>query len=279
MTVIKIGGVEATPAKARTGRMSMLLWGDAGVGKTTLAATLPGKKLHICYDPEGAQSLSGFDDVDTIDLSASSASLVEQFKSEKNPLGLKDAIGVYDSIIFDSLTNIEDKTLTHGINNTNGATVERPSPGAYGVRSALIIRLVKNVLMVTREAGIHVCFIAHEGSPSMDDKGVITEISLSLGGQLPGKVGIDLSEIWTVYDTGRERRIAVRPVRKRKPMKTRMWQTSGEAEFVWQFDAENPMSEKNKGHRIEDWWQAYQKNGGDKIPLPDTKAFQKILES
>lgn len=279
MTAITIGGVAATPAKQRVGRLSLLIWGAAGVGKTTLAATLPGRILHICYDPEGAQSLMGFDNVDTVDLSDSSSALVEQFKSERNPLGLKDAIGKYDSIIFDSLTNIEDKTLTHGITQTKGATVERPSPGAYGVRSSLIIRLIKNVLSVTRQAGIHVAFIAHEADAVTDDAGLVTEISLSLGGKLPGKVGIDISEVWSVYDTGKERRVAVRPVRKRKPMKSRMFVLSGDAEFTWTYDAEKPNDDpSNDGMRISDWWDTFQKNEGVKIPLPGTKEYAKIAE-
>ena len=38
-------------------RMSMILWGDAGCGKTTLAATAPGRKLFIALDPDGDMSI------------------------------------------------------------------------------------------------------------------------------------------------------------------------------------------------------------------------------
>ena len=50
----------------------------------------------------------------------------------------------------------------------------------------------------------------------------------------------------------------------RKPMKSRMFSTSGEDSFTWYFD---PEDWTGKG-QIELWYKAWVKNGGKKIPLP-----------
>ena len=39
-------------------RVSMMLWGSAGCGKTTFANTAPGKRLYINFDPDGTSSLA-----------------------------------------------------------------------------------------------------------------------------------------------------------------------------------------------------------------------------
>ena len=96
-----------------------------------------------------------------------------------------------------------------------------------------------------------------------DDDGVVLHITLMLGGQLPEQAPVDMSEVWAVSDTGRQRRIAIRPVRNRKPCKTRMFTTTGSPEFDWKFDPE-----KWEGHMISTWWEEWLKGGKEKLPLP-----------
>lgn len=186
-------------------------------------------------------------------------------------MGLGDVIDSYDTIIIDSLTNVAHKALMQGITMTKGATIERPSPGAYGVRNALTLQLVKNVLALTSKHNKHCIFIAHEDSPVTDDENNIVYITLSLGGKLPEQAALDFSEVWHVADMGigRDRRIAIRPSRKRKPMKTRMFQTTGDVEFDWVFDPD-----EQKGMRISDWFAEWVETGA-KLPLPKAKAAKK----
>lgn len=270
MTGVSIGGVTAVPANESARRLNMLLWGSAGCGKTTLAATAPGRKLFIQFDPEGSASVAGVKDVDVVDLSGSSNSIMQQAINSTNPLGIKSALEHYETIIVDSLTNVEDKATGYGIDSTKGATVFRPSPGAYGARNAIVIKLVKNMLAVTRVTGNHLIFIAHEGAPVTDDNGIVMHIGVSLGGKIPNAVGVDFSEMWNLYQPeGRnDRRIAIRPVRKRTGLKTRMFIQSGDPEFDWKFDADNWESEKNKPYRLDTWYNMWKDNGFQKINLP-----------
>ncbi len=279
MTEFTVAGVEVKGASESIKRVNGLVWGDAGCGKTTLAATLPGKKLWLQFDQDGADSVAFVPDVDIADFSGSSPSITAQFKNEANPLGLKDAMEKYDTFIFDSITNIVDKTLMKGIADTTNATVERPSPAAFGTRNALAIRLIKNVMRLTRMHNKNVFFIAHEGAPTTDKEGTVMHISLALGGQLPSNLGIDFSEFWGMYqtDSSRERRIAIRPIRKRKPMKTRMFRQDGEGEFEWKFNADDWDNPKNEPHRFDTWFGMWS-HFNEKLPLPDTKEFMKLFD-
>jgi phage nucleotide-binding protein len=259
---IKIAGVDIQSSKAREQRISMLIWGGSGCGKTTLACTAPGKKLLINFDPDGDASIANRDDVDVVDLSSAKATVTEKFKSD-NPLGLKAVIENYDTVIVDSMTNASQMALMHGVSLVKGATVERPSPGAYQVRNALSLQLIKNLLRLTNSMKKHIIFIAHEASPQMNSEGQVTAITIMLGGQLPEQASIDFSEVWVMTDTGKERRIAVRPARMRKPMKSRMFDTAHSPEFVWKFNADTL-----KGDGIAEWFNNWKEAGYKKQPLP-----------
>ena len=268
---LMLGGRPISNNTDRPKRLTGLFWGSAGTGKTTLACTAPGRKLLINFDPDGPASVIGFDDVFVVDFSDPSTAITEQFKKNNNPLGLESVIDQFDTIIVDSLTNVSHKALMAGVTMAKGATVERPSPGAYQVRNSLVTQLVKNVLAFTSKHGKHCLFIAHEDSPVMDDEGIVMYITLSLGGKLPEQAALDFSEVWHVSDmgAGRDRRIAIRPSRKRKPMKTRMFSTTGEVEFDWQFDPDT-----GKGMRLSDWFEEWVETGA-KLPLPKAKATKK----
>lgn len=263
----KVGTRTIVPATQRNSRITGLIWGSAGTGKTTLACTAPGRKLLVNFDPDGASSVAGFEDLDVLDFSDPDLSVVELFKRQ-DPLGLSSVLEHYDTIIFDSLTNIAFKTLMRGVAISKGASIERPDPQAYQVRNSLIIQLVKNVLAMTSKHNTNVFFIAHEDAPVMNDEGVVLHITLSLGGKLPEQTALDFSEVWCVQDmgVGRDRRIIFRPARNRKPMKTRMFDTSSEAEFSWQFDPDT-----QEGMTIASWYEQWKANGFRKIAVPKAK--------
>lgn len=255
---IKIGGVDIKRAGTKEQRISLLLWGASGTGKTTLACTAPGRKLLVLFDPDGDASIAGRDDVDVADMSQAKNSVVEMFKSDANPLGLAKAIEQYDTIIIDSLTNAQHMAVMHAVTVVKGATVERPSLQGYGHRNALITQLVKNVLRLTAKYNKHVIFIAHEGAPTTNDEGLVTAITVALGGQLQTAAPVDFSEVYCLQDTGKSRRILIRPARMYRPCKTRMFVTTGAPEFEW----------KHTGTELADWFDAWQKGNYQKMSLP-----------
>lgn len=260
MTELVIAGISAQPTRSKPRRMSILLWGPSGSGKTTLACTAPGKKLLLLFDPDGDASISDRDDVTVVDLVGVAAGRVTPlFKSDAKPLGVDgNVLADFDTVIVDSLTNAQHLATLQGIATVKGATAERPSMGAYQTRNALITHLVKNMLAITGRYNKHVIFIAHEASPDRNDDGVVMAITVALGGQLPNTAPVDFSEVWVVEDTGKEHRIAIRPCRMRRPMKTRMFKTTQGAEFNW----------THTGTELADWYAAWQANDWQKIAIP-----------
>lgn len=262
---IKLGNYSITKPDAQKKALAMLLWGPAGCGKTTLAATAPGKKLWINFDPRGPASLVGRDDCLILDLADEKPGVVERFKSD-DPLSVGKFVTEQniDTIVFDSCTNFSHLALMYAVTSgqLKGATIERPSLQGYGYRNAYTLQAVKNLLRMSGKLNKHIIFIAHEASPETTEEGVVLYITIMLGGQLSEQVPLDLSEVWAMYDTGGKRTIAIRPCRNRKPMKTRMFLTNSEPEFAWKYDAD-----KRTGEGISDWYERWVK-ASEKIPLP-----------
>lgn len=276
-----LAGVGPSKPTNQNKRMTALLWGDFGCGKTTLAATAPGRKLIYNFDPEGPASLAGVsEDVIQYDLSGNSDAVLDLFKNDTNPLNIKSTLDHVDTYIIDSITNVVDKTLQRGIKTNKGATIERPSPAAYATRNALAIRLVKNILAATLATKKHVIIIAHEKTPTTDEEtGQVLHITLALGGQLAANIGIDFSEVWHMWQTEtNERRIVIRPHRKRKPAKTRMWFQSGQPEFAWKFNADDWSNSVNNKYRMDTWFKMWD-TAGHKLALPGSKEFDDVYKT
>lgn len=264
MTEISIGGVPIS--KPKTERLSLLIWGPAGFGKTTLAATMPGRKALINFDPDGPLSVNGFDDLTSFDLSGEPDSIVAKF-IQTDGLKLEDAMKHFDSFIIDSLTSITEKTLARGISITKGATLERPSPGAYMARNNIAIHLIRNILAITARHNKHVCFIAHEGPPQTNDDGGLIGYTMSLGGQLPSATALRINECWATFEDSKNRKMIIcRKARLRDPVKSRMFDTTKSPEFEWKFDPNDPMKESNM--RIDRLYEQWKAAGFRKIPLP-----------
>lgn len=245
-------------------RIALLLWGDAGCGKTTLASTAPGKKLWVQFDPDGVLSLRGRDDIVVLDLSGEKHTVVDALKSD-DPFGLEKVLKEHPEIttvVLDSLTALARLASENAVANVVSATHENPGLKGYGHRNAVVLRVVTSFMRLTKRLNRHIILVAHEDTATVDDKGVVQFVTLALGGKQTNQIALALNEVWWMSDTGKDRKIAVRPCRTRKPMKTRMFDGTN-LEFVWKFNAD-----KWSGDGIESWFKAWQENGGRKLALP-----------
>ena len=269
--VIKLGGIEIETPQQRRKRLSLLIWGKSGSGKTTLAATAPGRKLWINFDPDGVDVLTNRDDVELLDFAPKPDMVVEQFK-EDDPLRITRYLEQHpeiETVVFDSLTTFGNKALSHGIlkaqKTAKGkyATIEDPGFAGYGNKNTWTRLAIAKMLKATGTVKRNIIFIAHEDKPLLDKDGNVVSISIMLGSALNEQVPIDFGEVWNLSDTGRERRIAIRNCRFRSPVKSRIFLTNGDPEFEWTYD-----SIKDEGEGIADWYKEWIEGDGKKINLP-----------
>ena len=102
-TELTLGGKTLQTPQNAASRFSLMLWGSSGSGKTTLAATAPGKKLWINFDPDGTSSLTNRDDILVLDLSDEPNNIVMKFR-EENPLKLSKMLEDnpdIETVVFD----------------------------------------------------------------------------------------------------------------------------------------------------------------------------------
>lgn len=268
-------------------RLSMLIWGQAGAGKTTWAATAPGDKLWLSFGEGEHVSVSSRPDVFVMDLSSTPAEEVFKHGLGKNPFGLDQQL--YErknikSIIVDNLTAVQylglEKAVGDGIGAGKGfiPTMQAPGRSAYGGRNANLIGLMKALIYITGKHKVNVIFIAHESDPvtKVDNRGVETveHIGMSLGGQLVNNVSAQLSEIWNFRQEPmgkRQRIVTVRVSGSRKPMKTRMFDQRGESSFVVNYD---PTKSNNVPGQttIAGFWEQWHKGGMQRIQVPSTRS-------
>ncbi len=263
---IQLGSRILAPPGIDDARIAMLLWGNAGCGKTTLAATAPGTKLWLLFDPDGASSLIGRPDVLVLDLSGESHFIVEKMKDD-NPFGLERILKEnpqIETVVFDSATAFATLATENAVAHVKSATIENPGLKGYGHRNAVVLRAFTSVNRLTKRLGKHFICISHEDTADKNEDGSINFVTLALGGKMVNQIGASISEVWWMADTGKERRLAVRPIRSRTPMKTRLFDLmSGSGEFVWRFNATTW-----EGDGIGTWFQQWKANEGRKIALP-----------
>lgn len=259
---ITLGGMKAEQPTVK--RMAMLIWGPAGIGKTTFACTAQGRKALISFDPDGAASVAGFDDVNVFDMASMPDHRAAGFK-QTDFFGIEKTVEHFDTYIIDSLSTIADKALAYAISITKGATIERPSPGAYGARNNLVIALLRDLLAITAKHNKHIIFTAHEGSPEKDDANVLIGYTLSLGGKLPSETALRINEVWPMFEDSKNRKFIIcRKSRMREPAKSRMFDTAKQSEFEWKFDPANPTD----GVTIAKLYQQWEDAGFQKIQMP-----------
>jgi hypothetical protein len=283
--------VKGTETKSR---LSLLLWGPQGGGKTTFAATAPGGKLWVSFGDNEHVTVQGRKDVWIMDYSDSSSEEVFEHGVGLNPFGLDKLLHdetQIETVVIDSLTQVQYLALEKSVNDKLGKsgnfipTMQCPGRGAYGGRNSLTLEVVRAVLRVTAKHQVNVIFTAHERDPNtrIDSKGVevIEEIRVTLGGQLKNQVACQMSEIWNLrQEPGgkRNRIITTRVSGYRNPMKTRMFMQNGEASFILNYNPDLPDDDPRQMtiSRFLDQW--YGGNAG-RIPMPTNRRGGDITDN
>jgi len=244
-----LGPVPITQGEETPKRIALLLWGDAGCGKTTLSATAPGQKLWISLGDQEHVSVSHRPDVMVANFSAMGYDDFFKHAQNDNPFGLDQVLADnpnIETVVFDSVTALAFRALQKAVAMRLGAgrnftpTIEAPGLSAYGGRNAIVLEVLTGLLRVTAKHGVHVIVTAHENDPFTDEQGNVQYVTIMLGGKLVSNNTWRLSEIWYMSQDGDRRRIAVRPTRKRRPMKSRMFTGIGPPEFELMYDSEKP---------------------------------------
>lgn len=258
-------------------RFSLLLWGPPKVGKTTLAATAPGDKLWINCDEDGFDAVRTRKDCHLLDVSGFPNDVFFTQMENTNPLGLNGFLDKHpdiQTVVLDSATAIFERCLEQAVLMDKAGSSRNFSPSlavpglsAYGARTAHFGAILRAVLRVTKTKNRHLIVIAHEDTPKYNDDGTIRSIKIMLSEKAVNQTSTKFSEMWYLSDTS-GRRIATRPIRKRSPMGTRMFETMPESngEFTLAYDATKP--DQGQSHLISAWFAKWEEGGGKKLPLP-----------
>lgn len=241
MLPIRLGPVTAHRGDQSPARAAILLWGPAGSGKTTFAATAPGVKLYCSFGDNEATPVSGRKDVIIADLSHMSYDDLFKHAQSDNPFGLDSILSTnthIKTVVVDSATAIAYRALQKAVGDGLGRgklfhpTMEAPGIAAYGGRNAIVLATLTGFLRVTAKHSVNIIITAHEDDPTMKTEvqggravEVIDFIGVQLGGKLVNNMTWRLSEIWNLREVNNKRVLTIRNYGVRRPMKTRMFST------------------------------------------------------
>lgn len=271
---MEISGLPIKSASDSVNRLTLLLWGDSGCGKTSFACTAPGRKLIINFDDNGPSAVAYRDDVDVLDLSKEGHKILEKMTTD-DPLGLSKVLetGNYQTVILDSITALSQQALERGVikaqsmaKGGNAPSIEFPGLQGYGARTTISVKVLSELLRITGRYNVHFICITHTDDPERDDKGNLLYISMMLGGKIKNNIALRISEIWYMASGEKNRKIAIKECRGYKPMKSRMFDVSGAPEFNLTFDSAK--SDDDNTHTLAKWWKSWNDGGKNKLKLP-----------
>jgi hypothetical protein len=277
VTDIKAGNFTITSGDEDRQRLAMILWGQAGCGKTTLAATARGNKLWVQFDDSGVSSVIGLNKqistkyplLDTalknkiyvLDITKEELRYIAKFEQADpfslGPILADESLNI-ETVVIDSLTSLGNDVLQYLIKfgGFKGAALATPGLQAYGARLAYIKAFITNFLRLTKKYNKDIIFISHEGSPDRDkDSGAVEQITLALGGNLPNESALQVGEVWYMSQSNKlGRQIYVSPYQYYKPMKTRLFkQQVGVPNFAWGYDIEKPDPQLELASWVDRW--------------------------
>lgn len=260
-------------------RLVGILWGEIKCGKTTYAMTLPGKKLIVNFDPDGYQSVLHRDDFDVIDFSEMEP---REAMNEARKLGsfLKSEEGkVYKSVIFDSLTTFAFIALRNAIEEGVGKsrtftpTMDNPGLSAYGGRNNRVNDVIDRLMRATSKNKQHLFFIAHIDDPEMDGDGkTVIQQTIMLPSKIRNLAGIKVSEVYYLEETRKGRIIRLKPHGVKRPMGSRIFDTSLVEKLDLTYDINVP--DEDQADTLSAIFAAWETNGREKLAQQPRKQAQ-----
>lgn len=192
------------------GNLKILLMGDAGVGKTIFACSLPGKTKVLDFDGKidsAALFYKGKPQFDTIE--------VEQFTSglELNPIQQMEKIikeelipqqklgkMSFDTLVLDSITTFSAAALQHivktnpGVKRVLSAQGVQPCLVDYGILSREFQRLIQGLLALP----CNVIMLAHIATEKDEATGQLLRHTM-MDGSFAKKLPIYFKEVWRAF--------------------------------------------------------------------------------
>jgi hypothetical protein len=283
---LQLGPVTAHQGDKSPARAAILLWGPAGSGKTTFAATAPGMKLWCSFGDNEATPVSNRKDVMIADLSGLTVDELFKHAQSDNPFGLDRILSDnkhISTVVVDSATAIAYRALQKAVEDGLGRgklftpTMEAPGIAAYGGRNAIVLATLTGFLRVTAKHGVNIIITAHEDDPTMktETQGgrsieVIDFIGVQLGGKLVNNMTWRLSEIWNLREVNNKRILTIRNYGVRRPMKTRMFTTKEVPQIELTYDPD--IADTAKGQMtIAAWHAGWLGNGRRSLAIPRPK--------
>ena len=272
---IMLGNTPLLPVNSALNRLTLLVWGLAGCGKTVLASTMPGHKLWLQFDSEGTASIGERNDVTVADFASKPHDVVNDFVERGLYETQFDKVLAdnpqFETVVFDSATSYSQKALSYGITSGKAdgrgfkASLAQPGISGYGLRNRYTLGTINMLLRLTAKHNRHFAILCHEDTPAKDNDGNIVSITILLGGSLPQEVALQISEVWHMTDTGRpkERLIRIRPFGPRSPMRSRMFDMNSDGLIKWDYDQAT-----DTGAKVGTWYQQWRDGGFKKLPLP-----------
>lgn len=175
---------------------STALYGRAGSGKTTLAATWPKPILYLNIRDNGTDSISDVDEIDVVDIE-NSDDMLEQIlwcvkKANKGKLK-------YKTIVFDTMTQFQAILVEEKIASAKKKLKPGQMPGDFGTLTqqewGQIAGDMKRLVMDARNLPMEVVFLCQErifGSGDEEDDG-LGQIEPEVGPRLSPSVKNDLN--------------------------------------------------------------------------------------
>lgn len=242
--------MKATNASALSGRLVGILWGDSKTGKTTWACSLPGRKLLINFDPEGFSSIAYREDVDIVDLSVLTPTEAMREADKVAGFILENA-EIYQSVIVDSMTTLTEIAMYDAVAQGIGKspnftpTIDAPGLAAYGGRNNRVNNVLSKVLRATGQKGLNCFFIAHQDDPefSTDNKTIVQQ-TIMLSAKIRNNAALKVSEVYYIGVDGPRRTVYVAPHGVKKPMGSRIFDTSTFKSFQLEYDINKPDEEQ-----------------------------------
>jgi hypothetical protein len=222
---------------------NILLWGKAGVGKTTLASTSE-KPLFLMFDTNGDLSLKFVDnEVSILRYNEFNKVMVQNACGNvDDPFGIKKLIieKGFKTIVLDSLSSLERHVEKYSVDTTAKAEFDQPTLQSYQKRFIVIREVINKLCMFANMNKLNFICIAHEGTPVKDEFTGFVTTSLLIGGKMPATLPNMFDEIWYMQEKNQTRELLLRGNPRLFPMKTRMFDVEKYDIIKWNYDIKKP---------------------------------------